>query len=186
MAFDITYGPGHAASEPWRWGWAYGTGTLNSAGAVSARASSAEFGSNYDGAGVGFIVDVTTEWHIFVTARLTGLASSTAVGIWGYASAEPMFDLWARGVDPATDPIDGGYEVGIGMRAVAPIFGLVSITNQTRSAEPTLSYTFPTPVRPGRVFVGAGVKAYAGTGGFFCGADASISSTIRSVRAIGW
>jgi hypothetical protein len=186
MSFDITYGPGHSASEPWRWGWSYGTGTLNSAGEVSANASSVEIGSNYDGAGVGFVVDITNEWHVFVTARLSGDAFSEAYGIWGYASAEPMFQLWARGVAPATDPIDSSYEVGIGMRAVAPVFGIVNLGTQRRTVEPTLSYTLPTPVRPGRVFFGAGVKAYAGTTGFVAAAHSSLLSTIRSVRVVGW
>jgi hypothetical protein len=189
VAFDITFGPGHAASERWGWGWRYGTGTVDASGAVSARSSSGFAGSNYDGAGVGFVFDVTNEWHFFVMAELEGWAYAEAVGYWGYANAEPMFELWLRGMSPETDDLDHHYEVGIEMRAVAPIFGLVHLGTTRRTVSPTLSYSrfegrrFG-PFPPGRVFAGAGVKTYAGTTGIAV-ANARIESVIRAIRVVG-
>ena len=177
---DVTFFP------PWGWAWRYGTGAFDAGGNVSANSSSAIVGSNFDGAGVGAVFDVTTERQLFVISRLSAVASSEAVGIWGWASAEPMFDLWLRGMSPATDVINNHYEVGIEMRAVAPVFGLVALRNQTRTAEPTLSLSRQFPVQPGPVFAGAGVKTYAGTGGFFCGATSSIRTVVRSIRVVAW
>jgi hypothetical protein len=89
-------------------------------------------------------------------------------------------------MSPETRSVDAHYEVGIGMRAVAPIFGIVDLGTQTRTLTPTLSATRQFPIQRGPIFAGAGVKTYAGTGGFFCGANASIRTTVRSIRVVAW
>jgi hypothetical protein len=185
MAFDVTMTRASFGGT-WPFMWRYGTGRGDpSTGFVSARSSSALAGSNFDGVGFGFLVNVTRERALYVISRLRGFATSEAFGYWGYANAEPMFDLWLFGMEPSTSHINEHYEVGIGMRAVAPVFGLVALRNQTRTVEPTLLYTLPLPLRPGRVFAGVGVKTYAGTGGFSV-ANTSIESTIESIRVGGW
>ena len=185
MAFDFTVTPATFGGR-WPGVWSYGTGRADtSTGFVSARSSSGIATSNFDGAGVGFLLDITTERTIFVTARLRGFASSEAVSMWGYASAEPMFDLWLFGFDAATRHIVGNYQVGIGMRAVAPVVGWVQILNQTRMVEPALPVNPPLPLRSGRLFAGIGVKTYAGSG-FLSGSNAYIESRIDAIRVSGW
>jgi hypothetical protein len=184
---DVTFGPGHAVGETWPFAWSFGTGAFDPVtGAVSSRSEAFEIGSAVDGAGVGFLFNVTTERQMFVIANLTGQVQSQAVGIWGYASAEPLFDLWLFGMSPATRPVNSHYEVGLGMRAIAPVFGIVDHGTQTRTLTPTLSDTRQFPIQPGTIFAGAGVKTYAGAGGFFCGANASIRTTVRSIRVVAW
>jgi hypothetical protein len=166
--------------------WSYGTGRQSSDGVVSCVSKSAEVGSNYDGAGVGFVVDLTTEWNLYVEANLHGLAHSFAAGFYGYANAEPMFHVAIVGLDPSTRELTDFWEVGVNLRAVAPVFGWVELptrAGQLISATPNGSLS---RMRrdPGRVFVGAGVKTYAGTGGFIASANAGFRASVDLVRVV--
>lgn len=179
--FDITQnGPGGFG-----WGWTYGTGSGAADGSLSCNSAATEIGSNYDGAVHGLVVDVTTEQTLYVDVNLHGIGSATAVGLWGYANAEPMFDVWIIGLDPSTQEFTSEWQVGIDLRAVAPGFGWVELDNQPRAATPNGNVS-RISTGPGRVFVGGGVKTYAGTGGFGAVARSSITGFVDLIRVAGW
>lgn len=177
---DIT----RSATDGYPWYWKYGTGEVSSDGSVSCESESFEFGSNYDGAGVGFVVDVTTERGLYVDVNLHGVASSWVTSVFGYANAEPMFEVYIYGLDLATREFTNTWEVGIDLRAVAPVFGHVDLADQRRAATPNGSVSRVSRA-PGRVFVGGGVKTYAGTAvGLGATADARINATVDSIRVV--
>src|SRR5262245_41682365 len=182
MAFDITYGPAHSPSELWSWHWNYGVSSWGERGELRATSDSSVFGANHDGAGVGFLVNIVTERVLYVEFDLVSWAISQAFGIWGWANAEPMLDLWIVGVAPQTSNIAVRMQMGIEMRAVAPLFGAVDLRSHRAVWTNAAQCPIPRPAAPGPVFVGIGVKSYAGTGGIWCTAHADIRTTVRSLR----
>jgi hypothetical protein len=176
------------AADGYQLFWSYGKGQNSSNGSVSSGSESFDIGSNHDGAGVGFVVNLNTERVLFVEANLHGLASSLALGVWGYANAEPMFHVAIVGLDPSTRELTDYWEVGIELRAVAPVFGAVELPThpgQLSSATPNGSLS-RVGTDPGRVFIGAGVKTYAGTGGAFAYAKSRIRAGVDLVRVVAW